>query len=112
MSHHLTTPPPLTTETMPMPDDARVDQLLKELLGSGGMGVVYKAWHLRLNRPVAVKMLLAGAYAQPQELKRFLREAETVAGLRHPNIVQIYEAGDVEDGRTSRWNWSRVAAWR
>jgi eukaryotic-like serine/threonine-protein kinase len=69
---------------------------VQELLGHGGMGVVYKAWHLRLHRPVAMKMLLAGAYAQPQELERFLREAETVAGLRHPNIVQVHEAGDVE----------------
>jgi tetratricopeptide (TPR) repeat protein/predicted Ser/Thr protein kinase len=71
---------------------------VQELLGRGGMGVVYKAWHLRLQRPVAVKMLLAGAYAKPQELERFLREAETVAGLRHANIVQVHEAGDV-DGR-------------
>jgi eukaryotic-like serine/threonine-protein kinase len=71
---------------------------LQELLGRGGMGVVYKAWHRRLNRGVALKMLLAGPYAQPQELERFLREAETVAGLRHAHIVQVYEAGDV-DGR-------------
>src|SRR5258705_216393 len=70
----------------------------REVLGRGGMGIVYKAWHLRLQRPVAVKMLLAGAYAQPHELERFLREAETVAGLRHANIVQVHEAGDV-DGR-------------
>ena len=69
-----------------------------EVLGRGGMGIVYKAWHLRLQRPVAVKMLLAGAYAQPHELERFLREAETAAGLRHANIVQVHEAGDV-DGR-------------
>ena len=71
---------------------------VREVLGRGGMGVVYKAWHCRLQRPVAVKMLLAGAYAQSQELERFLREAETVAGLRHANIVQVHEAGDV-DGR-------------
>ena len=66
------------------------------VLGRGGMGVVYNAWHLRLCRPVAMKMLLAGPYAHPQELERFLREAETVAGLRHANIVQVLEAGDVE----------------
>jgi serine/threonine-protein kinase len=71
---------------------------VQELLGHGGVGVVYKAWHLRLQRLVAVKMLLAGAYARPQELERFFREAETVANLRHPNIVQVHEAGDV-DGR-------------
>jgi serine/threonine-protein kinase len=69
---------------------------VQEVLGRGGMGVVYKAWHHRLQRPVAVKVLLAGVYAQPQELERFLREAETVAGLRHANIVQVHEAGDVD----------------
>ncbi len=68
------------------------------VLGRGGMGVVYKAWHFRLNRPVALKMLLAGAYARPAELERFLREAEAVAGLRHANIVQVHDVGDV-DGR-------------
>src|SRR5262249_3105913 len=64
----------------------------------GGMGVVYKAWHRRLNRAVALKMLLAGPFARPEELERFLRESEAVAGLRHANIVLVYEAGDV-DGR-------------
>jgi serine/threonine-protein kinase len=68
---------------------------VQQLLGHGGMGIVYKAWHVRLRRPVAVKMLLAGIYAQPQELERFLREAQTVAGLHHPNIVQVHEAGDL-----------------
>jgi Flp pilus assembly protein TadD len=65
-------------------------------LGHGGMGVVYRAWHLRLHRRVALKMLLAGRHAQPAERERFLREAEAVAGLRHPNIVQVYEVGDVD----------------
>ncbi len=65
-------------------------------LGHGGMGVVYRAWHLRLHRHVALKMLLAGAHAQPAARERFLREAEAVAGLRHPNIVQVYEVGDVD----------------
>ena len=68
---------------------------VQRVLGRGGMGIVYKAWHLRLNRPVALKMLLAGPYAQPEELERFLREAEVVAGLSHPNIVQVYDVGDV-----------------
>ena len=88
------TPAPLPTGELPRIRDYEVVQEL----GRGGMGVVYKAWHLRLQRPVAVKMLLAGAYAQPHELERFLREAETEAGLRHANIVQVYEAGDL-DGR-------------
>src|SRR5260370_18866597 len=68
------------------------------ILGRGGMGVVYKARHLRLNRIVALKMLLAGAYAAPPELARFQREAEAVAGLRHANIVQVHDVGD-QDGR-------------
>src|SRR5947207_8673222 len=86
------TPPPLPTSDLPRIRGYEV----QEVLGRGGMGVVYKAWHQRLDRPVAVKMLLAGAYAQPQELERFLREAETVAGLHHANIVQVHEAGDVD----------------
>jgi serine/threonine-protein kinase len=68
------------------------------LLGQGGMGVVYKARQLGLNRTVALKMLLAGPYAQPAERRRFLQEAAAVAGLRHPNIVQVHDSGEV-DGR-------------
>jgi tetratricopeptide (TPR) repeat protein len=71
---------------------------VETLLGHGGMGVVYRAWHLRLNRPVALKMILAGPYAQPKELERFLREAQAVAALHHPNVVQVHDVGDV-DGR-------------
>jgi serine/threonine-protein kinase len=63
-------------------------------LGRGGMGVVYRARHLRLNRIVAVKMLLAGSHAGPNELTRFQREAEAVAAVQHPNIVQVYDVGD------------------
>jgi serine/threonine-protein kinase len=67
-------------------------------LGRGGVGVVYEARHLRLGRQVALKMLLAGSYAGPHEQERFQREAEAVAGLRHANIVQVYDVGEV-DGR-------------
>ena len=69
---------------------------VEAVLGRGGMGVVYKARHLRLNRVVALKMLQAGAYAGPHERARFQREAEVVAGLRHPNIVQVYDVGEHE----------------
>src|SRR5262245_57715294 len=67
---------------------------VQEMVGSGGMGVVYRARHLALNRIVAIKMLLAGGYAGPRELARFRREAEAVAALQHPNIVQIHDAGE------------------
>jgi serine/threonine-protein kinase len=69
---------------------------VQAVLGHGGMGVVYKARHLRLNRTVGLKMLLAGPYAAPHELARFQREAEAVAGLRHGNIVQVYDVAEHE----------------
>ena len=63
-------------------------------LGRGGMGVVYKARQVRPESPCALKMILAGAHAGAEAAARFQAEAEAVARLQHPNIVQIYEVGE------------------
>ena len=65
-------------------------------LGRGGMGVVYKARQIRLNRLCALKMILAGPHADPEAFIRFLGEAEAVARLNHPHIIQIHRTGEVD----------------
>jgi predicted Ser/Thr protein kinase len=72
--------------------------VLEGELGRGGMGVVYRARQVPLNRPVALKMVLSGAHADPKDRARFLTEAEAVAAVRHPHVVQVFEFGE-HDGR-------------
>jgi len=101
-------PGPITRETLsgplaiPSTSEDVIDALvyprvlgyeIQDVLGRGGMGVVYKACQLSLNRPVALKMLLAGAHAAAAAQARFQREAEAIARLTHPNVVRIYEVG-------------------
>ena len=91
-------PPPESVIAMP-PSAAALPSIpgyeVQTVLGHGGMGVVYKAWHRGLQRPVALKMLLAGEFARSEERERLLREAKAVASLRQVNIVQVYDVGDL-----------------
>src|SRR5262245_22468357 len=66
---------------------------LGEELGRGAMGVVYRARPVALKRDVALKMILAGAHAGEAERRRFLAEAEAIASIQHPGIVQVFDFG-------------------
>jgi eukaryotic-like serine/threonine-protein kinase len=91
-------PPP--SKLTPPPEEMALPRIpgyeVEGVLGRGGMGIVFRARHLRLNRLVALKTSLAGGYGGPRERERFQREAEAVAGLRHPNVAQVYDAGEAD----------------
>ena len=65
-------------------------------LGRGGMGVVYRAKQVKLNRVVALKMVLAGGHANAAEIARFVAEAEAVAAVRHPSVIQVFDSGEAD----------------
>ncbi len=93
--------PDRTLPGVAAPDDAPVSFADYELLGEiarGGMGIVYRARQVSLNRVVALKRILSGHFAGSEEVQRFRREAEASAGLDHPNIVPVYEVGE-HDGQ-------------
>jgi tRNA A-37 threonylcarbamoyl transferase component Bud32 len=73
------------------------DYELLKVLGEGGMGIVYEARQLSLNRPVALKMFKASRFPSADEVRRFQNESEAVARLDHPNIVPVFEVGQYED---------------
>src|SRR6185436_14091017 len=72
--------------------------LLERVIGRGGTGVVYRAQHLYLRRPMAVKVLYRSYFDQPEAVDRFLREAQTAGVINHPNIIGVTDFGEAPDG--------------
>jgi serine/threonine-protein kinase len=86
-----------------MPKDALIGQMLgsytiEEAIGVGGMARIYRGVHSELNRYGAVKVVNWGLEEDPEFTERFRREAQAIAGLRHPNIVQIFDFGKYDNG--------------
>src|SRR5918911_5307028 len=69
---------------------------IEELVGRGGMGVVYRATELALDRPVALKLIAPALAGDPDFRERFLRESRAAASIEHPNVLPIYYAGQLE----------------
>ena len=89
----------LPTRSGPAPDGrAPVGYVIEKELGRGGMGVVYLARSVALRRPCALKVILSGAHSGSDEVARFRGEAQAIARLQHPGIVQVFEVGD-HDGK-------------
>jgi len=93
------------THVVEPPDEALLGTTIADryhilsIIGRGGMGVVYKARQIQVDRFVAVKMLHAHVAADPQGLKRFQHEAKACGALQHPNLVQVHDSGVVDEAR-------------
>ena len=94
---------PKRPEDRPVPPRNVGSFELKEELGSGTFGTVYRAIDTELGREVAVKVLRAGRLARPEYVDRFLREARSAGRLSHPGIVALYQAGQTEDELKTRF---------
>ena len=90
----------LAEETSSVPDEPVITRVadydVLRVLGRGGMGVVCRARDRLLGREVALKLIHSGVLASDEELRRFRLEAETVASLRHPNLIVVHEAGEAD----------------
>jgi GAF domain-containing protein len=84
------------TTSLPVQRTIEDKYRLEQLIGKGGMGAVYEAHDLRLRRTVAVKIMVGRAFGQQTALRRFQREARAAASLSHPNIVSIFDFGQLE----------------
>jgi hypothetical protein len=86
-----------TELTLSLPVERTIDQKyrLERLIGRGGMGAVYQATDLRLDRSVAIKVMLGSMFGDPLALRRFEREARTSARLNHPNIIAVHDYGAI-----------------
>lgn len=87
----------------PLMNDIELDRVkhyqLLEKIGEGGMGIVYKALDEKLQRIVAIKFLLAYRAKNPSDKTRFMHEAKAAAGLNHPNVCEVFDVDETEDGR-------------
>src|SRR4051794_18534195 len=84
-----------------MPSDARIGTeiagyVIESLIGRGGMSVVYLAEHARLHRKAALKLLAPELSENESFRTRFIRESELAAGLDHPNVIPVYDAGEAD----------------
>src|SRR5437588_6258515 len=85
------------TPTTALPPGTKIGSYeIREVVGRGGMGIVYRAYHKPLDRTVAIKVLKALEH-DPQASARFEREARTSAQLRHPNILTVFDYGEFAD---------------
>jgi serine/threonine protein kinase len=98
------TRPPPAIEEPPPPHQVGAYEILGEV-GRGGMGVVYRTRHIGLNRPAAVKMVLAGRLADKSDRLRLRLEAELSARIRHPNVVHVYDVGEYEGSPYLAMEW-------